>query len=203
MNHSNQDIIIANPDNAQQLFIVLHDAHAQPQDSLHLAQHLQKTFSQAAVIAPATPQAVLHQATDHTALHALLNHWWQTTGLDATRTALICQGASAHNVLHAASQQLLCARLFIVGDCLLHGLEQLSEHTTLHGLHPKDSTSAETIERISAQLRRADIDFTLDTLPAPCICNAKAIQERIVHVLQSHVPQRLWREAMRSMHEAQ
>lgn len=199
MNHNPQDLIVANPAEAQQLFILLHDANEQPQDNLCLAQHLQKTFSQAAVIAPATPQALLHQTTDQTALHALLQHWWQATGLDAARTALICQGAPAHNALHAASRKHLCARLFTIGNCLPSATLALPEHTTLHCLCPEDSTDASTIANIAEQLRNTAVDCTLETVPLPCSSNASTIPARIVHLLQSHVPQRLWREAMRHM----
>lgn len=203
MNQTNPDIIIANPSDAQQLFILLHDADEQPQDCLCLGQHLQKNFNQAAIIAAATPPALFHEATDHSAFNTLLAHWWQATGLDATCTALICQGTPARHAIHAACQQLLCARLFTVGDCLPHAAAQLPEHTTLHCLHPENCSSTHTIEQVRKTLHQADVDYTLDTLPQPCVCDAHSVQNRIVHLLQSHVPQRLWREAMRNMQAGQ
>lgn len=194
-----QDIIVAHPNHAQQLFVLLHDANGQPHNCLGLAQHLQNTFPHAVIIAAATPKVLLQEHNTNAALLQFLTYWWLATGLNATHTALICQGETAHQILYAASQPLLCARLFTVGNCIPYEAIKLPEHTTLHCLYPKGSSCPNTITQASEKLLQANIDCTLDALAQPCTYDTNAVQMRIVHLLQNHVPQRLWREAMRNI----
>lgn len=200
------DWIAAWPPEPQQLFLLL------PADAAHagwreLAQSLSQTFAQGAVAILALPAEIAQaeksrQPAAVAALRQLVQHWQARAGLDFARTALIAQGQAASVAIQAVMQHAdMCARLFALGGSLPQQAMPISEHTSLHCLHEQDdaSVSAGQARELGQRLQMLDADFTLDVLPGDgaTVCSP-AMQQRVLHLLQNHVPRRLWREALAS-----
>ena len=94
----------------------------------------------------------------------------------------------------------LCARLFAVGGQLDGRAAPISEQTSLHWLHgDKDTSLSLAHARETAQhLQALDVDFTLDLLPGSCTADTPVLHQRVLELLQGHMPRRLWREALAS-----
>ena len=198
------DWVVAWPQEPQQLFVLLHGAEQQPADWQALAQTLAQHFPQGLVAVLATPAAVLQGASAMpaavAALQAVLQRWQAHTGLNFARTALVAQGVAASVALQAAMQGAdICARLFAVGGHLPEQATPLSEQTSLHWLHGDADMPADQARALGQRLQTLDVDFTLDVLvQTTSTADTPALQQRIVHLLQNHVPRRLWREALAS-----
>ena len=198
------DWVVAWPQEPQQLFVLLHGAGQQPADWQALAQTLAQHFPQGLVAVLATPAAVLQSASAMpaavAALQAVLQRWQAHTGLNFARTALVAQGVAASVALQAAMQEAdICARLFAVGGHLPEQATPLSEQTSLHWLHGDADMPADQARALGQRLQTLDVDFTLDVLvQTTSTADTPALQQRIVHLLQNHVPRRLWREALAS-----
>ena len=193
------------PQEPQQLFVLLHGAEQQPADWQALAQTLAQHFPQGLVAVLATPAAVLQGASAMpaavAALQAVLQRWQAHTGLNFARTAVVAQGVAASVALQAAMQEEahICARLFAVGGHLPEQATPLSEQTSLHWLHGDADMPADQARALGQRLQTLDVDFTLDVLvQTTSTADTPALQQRIVHLLQNHVPRRLWREALAS-----
>ena len=135
------------------------------------------------------------------ALHERVWRWQTHTGLGFDRTALITQGMAASAALRAIMRHAdLCARLFAVGGQLDGRAAPISEQTSLHWLHgDKDASLSLAHARETAQhLQALDVDFTLDLLPGSCTADTPVLHQRVLELLQGHMPRRLWREALAS-----
>ena len=199
------DLVAAWPQEPQQLFVLLHGAEQQPADWQALAQTLAQHFPQGLVAVLATPAAVLQSASAMpaavAALQAVLQRWQAHTGLNFARTAVVAQGVAASVALQAAMQEEahICARLFAVGGHLPERATPLSEQTSLHWLHGEADIPADQARALGQRLQTLDADFTLDVLEqVTSTADTLALRQRIVHLLQNHVPRRLWREALAS-----
>ena len=203
------DVVAAWPQEPQQLFLLLHGADQHPADWLPLAQTIAHHFPQGLVAALATPAALLHgsggEPTDMPAaveaLHNQVRRWQAHTGLGFERTALIAQGMAASTALRAIMHHAdLCARLFAVGGQLDGQAAPISNQTSLHWLHGEDDAGIPPARtRETAQhLQALDVDLTLDILPGNSTASTPALQQRVLALLQGHVPRRLWREALAS-----
>ena len=198
------DLVAAWPQEPQQLFVLLHGAEQQPADWQALAQTLAQHFPQGLVAVLATPAAVLQGAgampAAVAALQAVLQRWQAHTGLNFARTALVAEGAADSVALQAAMQEAdICARLFAVGGNLPEQATPLSEQTSLHWLHGDADMPADQARALGQRLQTLDADFTLDVLEqVTSTADTLALRQRIVHLLQNHVPRRLWREALAS-----
>ena len=153
----------------------------------------------------ATPAAVLQGSGDMSAavaaLQAVLQRWQAHIGLNFARTAVVAQGVAASVALQAAMQEEahICARLFAVGGHLPEQATPLSEQTSLHWLHGEADIPADQARALGQRLQTLDADFTLDVLEqVTSTADTLALRQRIVHLLQNHVPRRLWREALAS-----
>ncbi|MDO5653463.1 MAG: hypothetical protein Q4G39_05105 [Brachymonas sp.] len=202
------DVVVAWPQEPQQLFLILHGAAQTPAHWQALAQDLAQHFPQGLVVALSTPAVLLQGEVDlpaelpaaTNALRALVQNWQTHTGLGFERTALIATGMAASTALHAvAAHADVAARLFAVGGKLAQPLP-IAADTTLHWLHGASDASMreEQAHTTAQQLRALDVDFTLDVLPGSCTVCTADLQQRVLHLLQNHVPQRLWREAMKA-----
>ena len=203
------DLIAAWPQEPQQLFLLLHGAGQLPADWLPLAQAIARLFPQGLVASLATPVALLRgidnkpsdMPTAVEALHERVRCWQTHTGLGFDRTALITQGMAASAALRAIMRHAdLCARLFAVGGQLDGRAALISEQTSLHWLHgDKDASLSLAHARETAQhLQALDVDFTLDLLPGSCTADTPVLHQRVLELLQGHMPRRLWREALAS-----
>jgi phospholipase/carboxylesterase len=203
------DVVAAWPREPQQLFLLLHGADQCPADWLPLAQAIAHHFPQGLVAALATPAVLLCGSDDVPtrmpaaveALRERVRRWQAHTGLRFDRTALITQGMATSTALRAIMHHAdLCARLFAVGGQLDGHASPISDQTSLHWLHGEDDAGIPPMRaRETAQhLQALDIDLTLDILPGSCTVSSPALQQRVLALLQGHVPRRLWREALAS-----
>lgn len=199
--------IAAWPPEPQQLFLLLPGESALAEAWQTLAQNLAQTFEQGAVAVLALPaemaQATPHQPAAVAALRQLVQQWQARAGLDFARTAIIAQGAVASLVMRAVMQHAdMCARLFAVDGHLPEQATPIAEHTCLHWLHARDAAEGPSTEQVrewGQRLQALDVDFTLDVLEnSAAASQAPELQQRILHLLQNHVPRRLWREALAS-----
>ncbi|MDO4794628.1 MAG: hypothetical protein Q4A28_01620 [Brachymonas sp.] len=198
--------IAAWPSEPQQLFLLLPGEATQADDWQALAHSLAQTFAQGAVAVLALPadmaQAKADPAAAVAALRQLVQQWQARAGLDFARTALIAQGQLASIAMQAVMRHVdLCARLFAVGGHLPEQTMPIAEHTCLHWLHVQDESgpSAEQAHEWGQCLQALDVDFTLDVLESSAVtAGPPELQQRILHLLQNHVPRRLWREALAS-----
>ncbi len=199
------DLLIAAPQEPQQLFVIVPGASQPAAHWQALAQHIARHFPQAAVAIVAAPQVVqgttnMPAAVD--ALRALLRRWQAHAGLDFTRTAVVAQGQAATVALEAAMQYAdVAARLFALGGHLPEQAAPLSEQTSLHcvyGQHDAGMTP-DGAREIGQCLQALEADFTLDVLPDQTVAaDTPDLRQCILHRLQNHVPRRLWREALAS-----
>ena len=198
------DLVVAWPQAPQQLFLLLHGAGQQPADWQPLAQRLAQQFPLGLVAALAVPLELRQDAGTGvavTALRGLVRRWQTHTGLDFSRTALLAQGTVASVALQWVMQHADgCARLFAVGGRLPESAQAISEQTSLHWLHGQDDDGMpdERLREAAQQLQALDVDFTFDVLTGSCATCTPEIQQRVLHLLQNHVPKRLWREALAS-----
>lgn len=195
------------PTEPQQLFLLLLGDSAQAANWRELAHNLAQHFPQGAVAVLPLPAEITqvehHSPAAVAALRQLVQQWQTRAGLDFARTAIIAQGVAASIAVQAVMQHAdLCARLFAVGGQLPEQATPIAEHTCLHWLHARDtaSPSAELAREWGQRLQALDVDFTLDVLEGrgPAANCAPELQQRILHLLQNHVPRRLWREALAS-----
>ena len=213
------DVVVAWPEQPQQLFLLLHGAGQRPAAMLDMAQQLADSFPDGLVACIAAP----HQHDDgegfqwysergenddnrlervlpaRDELMRTLQAWQQTCGLGAERTALVAFGQSAMLALEAvvASEQV-AARLYAVAGRFATLPEAMHLQTSLHWLHGRHDTRMpyQAATEAGYRLRALDCDFTVDVFPDTGHEFSAEMQERLLHLLRNHVPLRIWREAM-------
>lgn len=199
--------IAAWPTEPQQLFLLFPSEPTLADDWKELAHSLAQHFAQGAVVVLAGPAEIAAPSTSHqpatvASLRQLVQQWQARAGLDFARTGIIAQGTAASLAMQAVMQhEDICARLFTVGGQLPKQASPIAEHTCLHWLHARDgdTPSAEQAREWGQRLQALDVDFTLDVLESQAAATcAPELQQRILHLLQNHVPRRLWREALAS-----
>ena len=214
------DVVVAWPDTPQQLFLLLPDAGQNPHDILAMAQRLAGTFTQGAVAIVAPPHScdeggegfqwfsqrgeddsnrVQRLQAAQPEFLATVQAWQQRTGLPAERTALLAFGQSGMLALEAVAQShQVAARVFAIGARYAQLPPAMHQHTTLHWLHGKEDEVVPYHAATEAgyHLRSLDADFTVDVFAETGRALTSEMQDRVLHLLQNHVPLRIWREAM-------
>lgn len=213
------DVIVAWPEQPQQLFLLLHGLGQAPADMLPLAQRLARQFPQGLVACLAAPEAheggegyqwyALQGVTEQNrieritpALQQLVQRvqaWQQHAGTGAERTALVCYSQAAILGLEAVARHPhFCARLFAIGGRYAELPASVHAHTTLHWLHGKQDSTVPYHHAIDAahHLKALDADFSVDVYADAGHAITQEMEDRVLHLLQNHVPQRLWREAL-------
>ena len=215
------DIVVAWPEAPQLLFLLFHAAGEQPASLLPLAQRLAAQFPQGVVACVAAPHAWdegagfqwyslrgltagnLRERTQPALAEfaATVRAWQQQCGLGPERTAIVAHGQSAILGLEALAQlPPFCARLFAIGGHFVTLPAHLHDQTSLHWLHGRlDATVPyQAAIEAAAHLKALDADFSVDVFADTAAGLTDEMGDRIVHLLQNHVPQRMWREAMAS-----
>jgi phospholipase/carboxylesterase len=208
------DLVLQQPDGApQQLVLLLHGAGGSPEGMAPLGQRLAAVFPLATVVClrgplpsdddsgrQAAPQAGLAAALP--ALEAVVEAWQQRTGLTSHATALV--GFAEGATLALASTQHdgppLAGRVVSLAGRFASLPQRAPADTTLHLIHGKHDPVVHYGEVVQAAERLVAIgaDVTADIIPFLGHQVTAEVADLLVGRLTSHVPQRMWREAMRS-----
>lgn len=218
------DFIIQQPATAcEQLFLILHGYGADANDLVPIGQILAHAFPQALVVSLAAPQGCeqgfglqwfsLYQhnaplsAVQLTAqvaqavpdFQARIEHWQRVSSIAPSATALIGFSQGAMMALEATKGDTLRAgRVIAHSGRYVSQAQSVSELCSIHLIHGKADTvvlhhhaleAAETLGRIGA-------DFTADVLPHLAHTFSDESIALMLNRLQSHVPKRLWDEAL-------
>ena len=213
------DVMVAWPEQPQQLFLLLHGAGQRPAAMREMAQQLADAFPDGLVACLAAP----HQHDDgegfqwysergendenllervlpaRDELMRTLQAWQQASGLGPERTALVAFGQSGMLALEAVvASEAVATRLFAVACRFATLPDAMHVQTTLHWLHGKADTQLpfQAATEAAYRLRALDADFSVDIYPETGHEFSAEMQQRVLHLLRNHVPLRIWREAM-------
>lgn len=204
---------------AAQLILLFHGAGSDAPSMRALGQRLAAEFPQALVAAPRACQPcaagfqwfpVLDLTEENQparvaqampAFEASVAHWQRESGVDASATALIgfAQGATmALESLKLTSP--LAARVFAISGRFASLPRAVPAGSTIHLLHGKLDASVPYRHTIEAAhlLRDLGADITAEVLPFIGHELHAEFIARVVEKLTSHIPQRLWAEALKA-----
>lgn len=209
---------------AQQLVLLLHGFGATPSDLAPVAQRLGAEFPQAFIVGVAAPEPSHpgepdgrqwfspHGVTEEDrparvaaampAFEAAVKHWQAESGLGVPATALVGFSQGAIMALESTQRPdvpALAGRVIAIAGRFAALPVFTAPHTTFHIFHGKHDPVIPYRHAIEGAERLVAIgaDVTADVLPfVQHEINADII-DLIVERLQTHVPRRIWEEAMR------
>ena len=216
----NESLVIQRPaEAAKQLFLLFHGVGASPQDMAPLAKRLAQTFPQAAVVCVAGPDASdfghgfqwfsVQGVTEENrsgrvsaAMPAFVRSvrgWQADTGVAPEATALV--GFSQGAIMALESTQLdeaLSARVVAVAGRFALLPERAPEQQTWHFFHGKADPVIHYGHTVTAaeRLIRLGGDVTADVIPFLEHGINQVLEDLLIERLTTHVPQRVWRDAM-------
>lgn len=213
-------LVVAQPaGQAEQLMLLFHGMGAAPADMRPLGERLAAAYPRACVVCVAAPNPgdyglgrqwfSTRDLTDERrtqrvadalpAFLATIREWQAKTGTGAAETALIGFSQGAIMTLECAfTQPGITARVVSIGGRFARLPETADERVTLYLLHGKDDpvvhygyavTAAEHLVALGA-------DVVADVLPFAGHEINDDIIELLLDRLSSHVPRRIWREAL-------
>jgi phospholipase/carboxylesterase len=222
----NVSIIIQTPaEPSQQLFLLFHGVGADPTDLAPLGKQIAQAFPAATVVSVAAPdecdmgkglQWMSVQGATEAEREAkrperlalalprfisTVKHWQALAKVEPSATALIGFSQGGIMALEASKGGgLLAGRVMAHSARFVTLPSSMSELTSIHLIHGKDDAVIpyrHTVEAAEA-LQALKADFTADVLPhLGHSMNADSIA-LIFKRLQSHVPKRLWDEALQA-----
>lgn len=204
---------------AAQLILLFPDAGADPQTMRAPGEQLAEVFPMAMVVSVAAPLSAdevcglqwfseaettdeiraERVSTARPAFAACVTHWQQVAGVQASATALIgfAQGAiMALEVAHHGTP--LASRVFAIAGRFATLPTTAAHETTVHFLHGKADPVTPYSHAVTAAHHLRDLggDITAEILPFIGHEMHPDFMEHVIHKLTSHVPQRLWTEAL-------
>lgn len=205
---------------AAQLFLLFHAAGADPQLMRPLGQRLAQQFAGAMVVAVAAPHPCASgagldwftpsdavapvPADESTALpvfEACVRHWQRASGVSPSATALIgfAQGATL-TLAASLSATPLAARFISLSGRYARLPESANDAITIHLLHGKTDTVMPYGYTVEAahHLRDLGADVTAEVLPFIGHEIPPEFEDRVITLLTTHVPKRLWTDAMKA-----
>lgn len=204
---------------AAQLILLLCDAGADPLTLRMAGEQLAGVFPMAMVVSVAAPthpnevdgfqwfpaqdisDEVLIQcvATARPAFAACIRHWQHVAGVQTSATALIGFGQGATMALEAAHQSTpLCSRVFAIAGRFASLPPLAARDTMVHFLHGKADAVTSYSHAVTAAHHLRDLggDITAEVLPFIGHEMHPDFMDHVIHKLTSHVPKRLWTEAL-------
>jgi phospholipase/carboxylesterase len=204
-----------------QLMLLFHGYGGSPRDFLPLVKRLRQAFPQAWIIGVAGPQPAAsgtgrqwydaQHLNDDQRIERVrqampefvrrVHTWQQHTGVARDGIALV--GFSQGGIMALESTQHgheLAGRIITIGSRFA-GIPTIAPAaTTLHLFHGKTDTVVPYSHTIQAaeQLLGLGADLTADVIPGIGHQIASDIREQIVQRLRTHIPKRVWEEAMRA-----
>lgn len=215
-------IIVQHPaHSSQQLFLLFHGLGADPSDLQPLGEVLAKSFPAAMVVCVAAPQNCdfasglqwfsIQNISEENRVDRvaqvlpdfilMVQHWQKLSQVHASATALIGFSQGAMMALEASKHAPLIAGRVIAHSGRFITLPSIiPELTSIHLIHGQSDDVVpyrHTIEAAQA-LQAIDADFTADVIPHLTHTISPETVALILKRLQSHVPKRLWNEALKA-----
>lgn len=209
---------------ARQLLLLFHGVGATPRDMAPLGHVLARAFPQAMVVSVPGPQAsdlgggcqwfsvqgVTEENRPERVAQAMpgfvdtVRHWQRSSGVPPEATALI--GFSQGAIMALESTQLgelLAGRVVALSGRFARVPEHAPEATTLHFIHGKADPVIPYSHTVHAaeRLVRLGADVTADVIPFLGHHVDAEVERLLIERLTGHLPQRIWREALRSAPE--
>jgi phospholipase/carboxylesterase len=135
------------------------------------------------------------------AFEACVAHWQQVAGVDAAATALIGFSQGAIMALESSKRSTpLASRVFAISGRFASLPPAAASDTTIHFLHGKADTVMPYGFSVEAAIHLRDLgaDLTAEVLPFIGHEMHPDFVEQIVLKLTTHVPKRLWTEALKA-----
>ena len=222
----NQSILVQSPaGRPAQLFLLFHGVGADADDLVPLGEQLGEEFPEAMIVSVAGSAAAdlgvgrqwfsIREISEENrpqrvaaALPGFLDvvrHWQEHSGVGTAGTALVGFSQGAIMALEASAQAgAVAGRVVAIGGRFARLPEQASDAVTLHLIHGKDDPVVPYRHTIAAaeHLIALGGDLTADVLPrVGHEINAEVVAT-LLKRLKTHVPRRVWEEAMRAMNDA-
>lgn len=140
------------------------------------------------------------------AFEACVAHWQQVAGVGASATALI--GFSQGAIMSLESSKLptpIASRVFALSGRFGTLPDSATDQITIHFLHGKADTVIPYGFAVEAAHHLVDLggDVTAEVLPFIGHEVHEEFIEAVIHKLTTHLPKRLWAEAMKAASEGQ
>jgi phospholipase/carboxylesterase len=135
------------------------------------------------------------------AFRAAVTHWQRESGVSAAGTALIGFSQGAIMALEGTQlQPALAGRVVAIGGRFAVLPNQVPEHTTTHFIHGKADAVIPYAHTVQAAEHWIGMgaDVTADVIPHLGHSVNDAVAQLVVQRLTTHIPARLWQEALRS-----
>lgn len=217
-------VVQAAPAGARQLFLLCHGYGANAEDLVPLGQRLGRAFPEATIVSLAAPEPmgypgglqwfsldgindinrVTRVAEAMPAFLARIRAWQQRLGLGARETALVGFSQGSIMVLEASvTEPAPAGRVVAIAGRFARLPTAVPADVTLHLLHGKDDAVVPYRHTVEAAHRLLELggDVTADVHP---FVGHEIPEETMGVVLQrltTHVPRRMWEEAMRAADE--
>ena len=206
---------------AAQLILLFHGVGADAASLRPLGEQLAAAFPQAMVVAVAAYQrsdmsngfqwfsviGITEENRSERIAHAMpafqacVAHWQQVAGVGAAATALVGFSQGAIMALESSkSNPTLASRVFALSGRFATLPEAAPIETTIHFLHGKVDAVIPYSHTVTAatQLRDLGADITAEVLPFIGHEIHPDFIELVITKLSTHVPQRLWAEALKA-----
>jgi len=204
-----------------QLFLLFHGVGGTPQNLLPLGRRLAEEFPAAAVVCVAAPdasgtdggrqwfsvQGVTEDNRPGRIAETLprfvetVRAWQRDTGASAAQTALIgfSQGAIMGLEATQLEGELLAGRVVALSGRFARLPERVPAETTMHFVHGRRDAVIAHEHTVAAAERLISIggDVTADVVPLLGHTVDSQVEELVLKRLKTHVPRRLWEQAMR------
>jgi phospholipase/carboxylesterase len=206
----------------QQLFLLAHGWGADANDLLPLGQQLARAFPVSTVVSLQAPELAgdiggfewfsLANISDTNRIERVaavlpafcdeVRAWQQQTGTSAEATAIVGFSQGAIMALESTvAVDGLAGRAVGISGRFASLPERVPEKCTLHLLHGKEDTVVPYRHTVEAaqRLLQLQADVTADVVPFIGHELDEELVDLLLQRLKSHVPRRLWEEAMRDV----
>jgi phospholipase/carboxylesterase len=140
------------------------------------------------------------------AFRAAITHWQRESGVSRAGTALMGFSQGAIMALECTqTQPALAGRVVAMGGRFAVLPNQVPAHTTTHFIHGKADAVIPYAHTVKAAEHWISMgaDVTADVIPHLGHSVNDAVAQLVVQRLTTHIPARLWQEALRSVPRAQ
>lgn len=219
-------IIIAQPENPQQLFLLFHGVGDSAQGLAPLGEFIAAHFPQAAVVSIDSPHFCdfaagyqwysIQDASDDSR-HALVaaqmprfvqmvQHWQQQFGVAPEATCLVGFSQGAFMSLQATQQAVfLAGRVVALAGRFTQTPDKPAHSVVIHMLHGDQDSVVPHQHTVAAgqRLQELGADATADVIVGLAHGINDEMAQTIITRLTSYVPKRIWDEAMQAAGQGQ
>lgn len=209
------------PTPAAQLLLLFHDFGSNPQSMQPLGARLAAEFPNAMVVSVQAPDSagqsggfqwfLVRGVTEENrieritqampAFEACVAHWQQVAGVDASATALIGFSQGAIMSLESTKRATpMASRVISLGGRFAQLPETTNDNITVHFLHGKADAVMPYGHAVEAAHHLVALggDVTAEVLPFIGHEIHPEFIDAVVHKLTTHLPKRLWDEALKA-----